>query len=518
MSIKEKSEKNKQSKKSERNAKRFNKRIKSIFNKEIRQELKADKIKEAKEADLSELDTLRKSHVFKRSRLKRKQRILKKAEERKEWKEKSEKKLFRRLICCIFKRKYYDEFVSSLQALGFNMISKVEYFSKRKSDQMFSKSLDDKHRLHLRNYFIDDDPIEGDVYVLAHKEPKVTNDVAFHMKGFFSRTVNKIKNYLDEEEQKNENIVEKEELADYKAGSEIFKSLVRNVKNLHKKLNFNITIENLEKFVLKYGKISHLEPTLLLIEDFLDSAERDFDNIGASLRNIFILLGFEIKVGGFRKFVQAENQFRADIKSEYKTLKLSACADLLEMNVLRNLNRFKKKAKADFALLITPDRQDIFYDDIFNELVDYAENKELGIINANDFIFLFREHCEYPFKLTDFEKMFKKPGLIAQKDIENVMKMREKVDKIFERAFSVLEVIQIENRWLSFDDILKATQTREIEITKENLTLFLNFLQHEDLSLLLSKGRFRKKFKASEEYEIVKDKIDKMKEILSDLI
>ncbi len=518
MSKKKKSEEKKRFKKTKSNTKRFNKRIKGVFNKEVRQELKHDKIQRAKEVDLSELDTLRKSHIFKRSRLKRKQRIVKKAEERKEWKEKADKKLYRRLICCIFKRKYYDEFVSSLQALGFNIISKVEYFSKRKSDQMFSKSLDEKFRLHLRNYFIDDDPVEGDVYVLAHKEPKVTKDVAFHMKGFFSRAVNKIKNYLDEEEQKDENIVEKEELADYKAGSEIFKTLVKNVKNLHKKLNFNITIENLEKFMLKYGKISHLEPTLLLIEDFLDSAERNFENIGESLRTIFILLGFEIKVSGFRKFVQAENQFRADIKSEYRILKLCVYADLLEMNVLRNLNRFKKKVKGDFALLITPDRQDIFYDDIFNDLVDYAENKELGIINANDFSFFFREHCEYPFRLTDLENMFKKRGLITQKDVENVMKMREKVDKIFERAFSVLEVIQTENRWLSFDDILKATQKREIEISKENLTLFLNFLQHDDLTLLLSKGRFRKKYKASEEYEVVKGKIDKMKEILSELI
>ncbi|MHA1732757.1 MAG: hypothetical protein ACTSU5_12500 [Promethearchaeota archaeon] len=378
---------------------------------------------------------------------------------------------FRRLICAKLGPENYDEFLSTLQALGFRKL-RYEFFTKRKAFVMFSRDIDEAYRLHLRVYDLD-----LAIYVLAHKEPK-TADISFHVKGFAARLKDFFKRYGASEEGFE---AAKKELADYQAGTNYFKDLItQKVPNLAKKIDFEITEEDVRAFSAKYGDIDHLGTGDLILENLLDAADAEFEVHLDAMKDVFTILGFRVENVDL---VDPKREFTAKaVYSEdpYDILVTQAPPDPDYLDKLRDAAKTTGH-KFTFLLYVTPDVP------ANPEFGRAAHKARINILIVQDLAVFFLEHLDYPFTQEDIRQLFSTGGgLVPASRVLEIVKGKKNAEKIFDHSLLVFETLRGAGSFLSAKEIgnMLKRKDRGVAPSKEDVEAILSFLANPLIHLV----------------------------------
>jgi len=415
---------------------------------------------------------------------------------------------FRQLICAKIRRENRDEFISVLQALGFKDITTREFLGKRRSTLMFSKVLANGYRLHLRLY-----EVGQEYFILAHIEPLPSADIKFHVKGF----VRWVKGIL---KQKNESPTDelpdpfeeqeefRMELADYEAGGDQLKALITTMANFEKKVDFSITEEDLRLFNAIYGAIDHIPTITLILENFLESAGKNFEGGARSLPKILEILGFRVspvpgQFGGNPAYL-AKAIFT---EANYTLLARAAIGTPpAEIDALSNL---APTLQVDFTLLILPN------EDFSGDIEMDAKKSHVNVISASNLGFFFLDHGDYPFNQLEIASLFSpEGGIITLSHINELITKKKSFEQIFIQSRTILEILQQAGKWVPLKEVEKIAGAPDL-LSRETITYILNFLTNPLIGLVAEqKG---KQFKAILNKEEIQLKLMKLEELLRTL-
>jgi hypothetical protein len=414
---------------------------------------------------------------------------------------------FRQLICAKIHGENREEFISVLQALGFKNITSWEFTGKRRASLMFSKTLPSNLRLHLRLYDIG--PLQ---YILAHREPRPTADFRFHVNGFIRhlRGVQRSKNPQAEPQDMEAKEEFRTELADYEAGGDIFKELLATVPNFMRKLDLEITDEDLRLFNATYGDIDHIPILTLLLENFLEAAETRFAETSGVIRSLpkmLEILGFQV-AEEVLPFQEAPAYTAKAIYAEKYYTILVGITSKLPFDV----EEFHQKAEefgAKYSLLIVPDES------IVSDYETSAEEHRVNVITASDFGMFFLDHGDYPFTQTEIESLFRQEGgIIPLSRVHKLIHEKKNFETIFSQCQKVLDILQNAGIWLSLKEIEHQAVEME-DLPNERVQYILSFLANPLIGLVATQKN--KLFKAILNREEIQLKLKKLEDFIKNL-
>ncbi len=464
---------------------------------------------------------------------------------------------FHRLITCVFSEQYLDEFLSVMQALNFKDLGGLEYLGRRDADYSIAKDLDLIYRLHARVY-----RIMGNVFLLLHHEPKATQDVKLHIKGYFDRILNSI---LQEElliKENNEDVSnpikkkkkkkkydlhsgsgpgeERIELSDYEKGSDIFlKMLKENVPNFYRKLKIKIGDEELKLWIEFLGKIDHISQEETILENVYESSRLipPFTQIRDSVKKIFKYLNFEIEPA-WDLNVSASDKYFISKTADFKSIgikkrtgfKILVITEDFIDDVMRPIGLLRSKYKPTFVVLISPDIS-IFgptNDDVppknielpkfdYNkkeELINFLTESKINIIPISILIELFRIHLENPLRYSHIELLLNKNNLITLEMINDLIQNYDVSEKFIEDVLKIFNIfMKTKNlKWISMKILYKMIKEEQIELNDEDVRNIIFFMENPILGLIESKKGKRKDYRlipnlSEEEIENNKEKM-----------
>ncbi len=415
---------------------------------------------------------------------------------------------FRQLICAKIRRENRDEFISVLQALTFKDITSREFLGKRRSTLMFSRDLTGGFRLHLRLY-----EVGQDYFILAHVEPLPSADIKFHVKGFvrwvqgvFKKKPEPISSEppqsLDDQEEF------RIELADYEAGGDHLKQLITTVPNFEKKIDFSITEEDLRLFNAIYGTIDHIPTITLILENFLESAGKNFEGGVRSLPKMLEILGFHVtqvpgEFGGSPPYMANANFSDPHYGILAKPALGTPPAEIDALgNLARNLN-------TKYALLILPS------EDFSEEIEEDAKKSRVNVISASNLGIFFLDHGDYPFVQGEIEALFSPAGgIIPLSHVNELITKKKSFEEIFIQSRKILDILQVAGKWVPLKQIEKTCGVPDL-LPRETLTYIFNFLTNPLIGLVeTQKGKI---FKAILNKEEIQLKLMKLEEFLKNI-
>ncbi|HMF30309.1 MAG TPA: hypothetical protein VKK79_02775 [Candidatus Lokiarchaeia archaeon] len=413
---------------------------------------------------------------------------------------------FRQLICAKVHGESREEFISVLQALGFKNITMWEFTGKRRASLMFSRTLPNNLRIHLRLY--DVGPM---LYVLAHREPRPTADMKFHLSGFLRRLKGLQKTDHTTDDPRDVEIQEefRTELADYEAGGDIFKEILGTVPNFAKKVDFEITDEDLRLFNAKYGDIDHIPVLTLLLENFLEAAETGFVETGGVLRSLpkmLEILGFQVKDGMPPDAETLEYQAKAIYAEKFYTILVG-----IEKQESSDIAQFHQKAEqigAKYALLIAAD------ENFASQIENAAVEQQVNVLSASEFGMFFLDHGDYPFTQAEIESLFRpEGGVIPLSRVNKLIQDKKAFERIFAQCQKVLDILQNAGIWVSLKEIERRAMEM-VDLPNERIQNILSFLANPLIGLAAQKG---KSYKATLNREEVQLKLKKLEDFIKDL-
>ncbi|OLS16252.1 MAG: hypothetical protein RBG13Loki_0075 [Promethearchaeota archaeon CR_4] len=420
---------------------------------------------------------------------------------------------FRQLICAKIHRENRNEFISVLQALGFKDITTREFIGKRRSTLMFSKVLANGFRLHLRLY-----EVGQDYFILAHMEPLPSADVKFHVKGFvrWAKGTFRHKNEPPKEVGSNDELPDpsekveefRMELADYEAGGDQLKALITTVPNFEKKVDFSITDEDLRLFNAIYGAIDHIPTITLILENFLESAGKNFEGGARSLPKILEILGFRVspvlgESGGDSTYLA-----RAIFTDANYTLLvgISSGVPSAEMDAL---SRLAPTLQVNFTLLVLPNEE------FPGNIEANAKQSRVNVISASNLGIFFLDHGDYPFTQLEIQSLFSPDGgIISLSHINEIISKKKDFEQIFTQSRNILDILQQMGKWVPLKEVEKLVGVPDL-ISKETVTYVLNFLTNPLIGLVEEqKGKLFKAILNNEEIQL---KLRKLEELLNNI-
>ncbi len=415
---------------------------------------------------------------------------------------------FRQLICAKFRRENKDEFLSVLQALAFKDITTREFLGKRRSTLMFSRELTSGFRLHLRLY-----EVGQDYYILAHVEPLPSADIKFHVKGFVrwvqGAFKKKIEPLSNEPPQSLDDMEEfRIELADYEAGGDHLKQLITTVPNIENKIDFSISEEDLRLFNAIYGTIDHIPTITLILENFLESAGKNFRSGVRSLPKMLEILGFQVS--------QVPGEFGGSPPYLANAIYSESCYGLLAkpavgtaLSEIDALSQIARKLNTKYSLLILPG------EDFPEEIEEDAKKSRVNVISASNLGIFFLDHGDYPFVQREIEALFSPTGgIIPLSRVNDLITKKKSFEEIFIHSRKILDILQATGNWVSLKEIEKTCGVPDL-LPRETLTYIFNFLTNPLIGLVeVQKGKF---FKAILNKEEIQLKLMKLEEFLKNI-
>ncbi len=466
-----------------------------------------------------------------------------KGKEKDKDKEKSENEKervrFRRQISFTFRKEFLSEFISVMQALKFKDLGGFEHFGRRDADYSMAVDVDEKNRLHIRVFIIADL-----VFVLAHYEPKATEDIGLHVKGFFDRA-------LQESEKKNETEKNSKtndegapmdeygraELSDYILGSQILLDVLESrVPNFYQKVSSKIGKEELNLWMDAMGPIDHLPPEVLLPETLFDCSlyVPAFENIRRVVQHIFEIFDFEITIAWDIKIPPKDNYFLA--KSTYSQIDFQILVLSMDFDreILRIFGSLNAKYKPQHILIIVPDYQidgpgenyeppeefDYKFDkNEVDHLLTFLKDRKVCIIKVTDFIYLFKQHFKHAFRHSDFSSLFENYGLISKTHIEQIIQRRKEKTFLIENAITVFRMIKEEEKPISIKQLFKKIKNSEYEISSNEMTKIIAIMENPLIGLIEPINEDREKYKIRDtDEDVIEEKLNKFRKTLEKLL
>ena len=466
--------------------------------------------------------------------------IQKEKEKEKEKNEKEEDRIkYRRQISFNFRKEFISEFISVMQALNFKDLSGFEHFGRRDADYSMAVNVDEKHRLHIRVFIVADL-----VFVLAHHEPKASEDIGLHVRGFFDRVLqeNENKKKMDENEKVNDEGSPKDEygraeLSDYILGSQILLDVLESrVPNFYQKISAKIGKEELNLWMDAMGPIDHLALEILLSETLFDSSlyVPAFQNIRRVLQQMFEIFDFEISIAWDIKIPPKDNYFLA--KSTYAQIdfQILVLSVDLDRDIFRIFGALSAKYKPKHIVVLVPDYEidgpselytppeDIEYKFDKNEvehILAFLKDRKVCIIKVTDFIYLFKQHFKHAFRHSDFSSLFENYGLIARSHIDQIIQQRKEKTFLIDNALTIFRMIQKEKKPISIKALFKKIKNSEHEISSNELTKIITLMENPLVGLIIPTDDNREKYQIKDfDEEIIEKKIQKFKETMEKLL
>jgi hypothetical protein len=454
---------------------------------------------------------------------------------------------FRQLIAFIFREEYLQEFLSILQAMGFEHLGGAEYLGWRDADYSIAKNIDLLHRLHMRLY-----NLNHVVYVLVHHEPKANKDIKLHVKGYFDHILKDLKdkeknksdennNQINSEEktsipQVNSPMQERFELSNYEKGGEILiEMLKQSVPNFYQKLDFDISDDELQIWHEYMGQIDHIPPEQRLIEDLWQNSRYipPFQTIRSTGKRFFELFGFKASPAWDLKIPPSDKYMIISAESgEIKFQALVIFEDFTE-DLMRVIGSLRSKYKVENVFLITteiglfgpaeddipPDNVEIkpFLEKEVKEMVSFFTDSGITIFPCKIFIELFNLHLKNPLRITHFQFISRHKGLITSEIIQEMLKENETYKKLYDEMLKFIELLRQEphDKWNSMKNIKKMAVKANLSISEIELHDFIVFLENPFLNVLESKDKKREEYRINPkltemEFERISKKIEKL--------
>lgn len=460
-----------------------------------------------------------------------------------------DKEKFRNLICCYFCEQYLDEFISVTQALGFKDLGGFEYLGRRDADYSIALDLDESYRLHARIY-----NIKNNSYVLIHHEPKATEDIKLHIKGYFDRIIYAI---LKKEEDKKAGLVppdddkldidsgsdgkEKVELSNYEKGSDMFlKMLSEKVPNFYKKINTKITENDLKIWREYMGKIDHLSPEQLIVENIYESSRLipPFSQIRETFKKVFHYFQFETEPAWETNVLANDKYFIAYTNFENKPFKILVITDDFTNELLRPMGLLRAKYEPNYVMIISPDislfgptENDIppenknippFNKAQVHELIKFLEDSKVSIASTSFIIELFKMNLKTPLRVSHFALMLKKYGLLSCAELSKIVDKEKSLENFQKDVFKVLDIIKTapKDEWINIKQIEKIMTNRGIDLNKTELENVLLLMENKLLELILSKKQKHKEFRINSglEESILLERQEKLRKMLKEYL
>lgn len=432
-------------------------------------------------------------------------------------KSEEERETFRNLISFVFSDQYLDEFLSVCQALGFKELGGFDYLGRRDADYSIGKDVEQNSRLHFRAY-----KIKGNMFVLTHHEPRATEDISLHVKGFFDRILSSIIR------QKNDPTVKigeeagspidghKIELSNYELGTDLFlKMLKEQVPNFYRKINSKITDADLDLWKEHMGIIDHKPAEDLIIENLIESSRLipPFSQIRDTVKKIFeslnftILPAWDLKVTASDKFFIAKTTYA---KREFEILVITE--DAIN-ELMRPIGLLRAKYHPKFTILISPDisifgpePDDIPPTDIeipkyepaqVKDLLNFLADSGVSVMPVSLCIDLFRLHKKTPIRHSHLSILLNNKGLLKPEMIQEILQEHDTYQKYIQDILNVFDVFKRapKGEWISVKHLQKMVKTNEIELNTTELNNAIVFMENPLLNILESKNNKREDYR-----------------------
>ncbi len=443
---------------------------------------------------------------------------------------------FRRLVSFMFREEFIEEFISIMQALNFSHLGGFEHFGRRDCDYSLAVDVDEKHRLHLRVYIL-----KKIVFVLAHHEPKATEDVALHVKGFFDRVLSETEEEESKAQDPDHNNPRDElgrmELSNYELGSDILLDVLKNrVPNFYKKIEKGITEELLELWGETLGEIDHISDELLLIENLIDSSLYipPFENIRNTAKKIFEYFDFLIEPVWHLNYPVSDQYFLA--KTTYGTEKFSIFVLTIDYTdeIMRLIGQLRGKYKPDYVIVVVPDviidgPGEVYYlpDDVeppeidpdaVSSLTTFLKDQGVSVLRVSLVTTLFKMHLENPLRPSDFAHFLSNAGLVEDSALEDLKKYQQEKRDLIDYAKEIFNLFRKEKE-LSIKNIIKTAEKKNWEVSKKEITQILAFMENPLIQLIEPTDIKRKNYILPEVPDVeLNERLAKMEKFLEEYL
>jgi hypothetical protein len=451
---------------------------------------------------------------------------------------------FRRLIAFVFREENLQEFLSILQALGFKHLGGFEYLGWRDADYSIAKDIDLLHRLHMRVYIL-----SHIVFVLAHYEPKATQDIKLHVKGYFDHLIGEIKNQTQkqgstttsEAEPKNDKSTksgeERFELSDYEKGSELLLKILKDsVPNFYTKIDPEIGDDELRIWQEYLGQIDHIPPEERMIEELRLNSRYipPFQRIRSTVQKMFECFGFHCYPAWDLKIPPTDKYFIIKAQEADKPLDALILTEDFIDDLMRVIGALRTKYRIQYVLVITspialfgPAEDDIppqnveitpFNPQRVKDLVTFLSDLGISIMSSEDFIELFRFHLKNPLRFSHFRLLFKHPGLLSADIIPELVQENKIYEKFYSDILHFIELLQSvdRTRWYSLKAMKKGAEKANLTLSEHDLLNIIRFLENPFLDLLESKENKREEYRINPNLTPVE--IDQKLELVAKLL
>jgi hypothetical protein len=450
-----------------------------------------------------------------------------------------DRETFRRLITCVFSDKYLDEFISVYQALGFIDLGGFEYLGRRDADYSIAQDVDVLHRLHARIF-----RIKGNVFLLVHHEPKASEDIKLHIKGYFDRILNAI---MQNKEKDGKLDIEggsdgtnKIELSDYEKGSDLFLDILKErVPNFYQKITVDIGEEELELWRDHMGVIDHISPEDLIIENLQDSSRfvPPFTQIRDTIKKIFEYMHFTIEPAWDIKVPASDKYFIAKTTYAQKDYSILVITEDFIDDVMRIIGLLRARYHPKFVLLISPDiglfgpaENDLppkgieippYNEKNVKELLQFLADSYISIMPVSMLIQMFERHLQTPFRFSHIAILLSHHGLLDADLFKEVFKEHDTYEEFLRDSMNVFEFFRQNPKktdFLSLKQLHKMNKESEMELSETEIINIITLMESPLVDLIESKKGKREEYRLKQgldEFQI-DAKLKKLKKLIEE--
>jgi len=408
-----------------------------------------------------------------------------------------EYKLYRRLILCKIRERDVKLFLDFLKEDGW----KKDWFGKRGAKHSRIKQSSDNTRYHLRVY-----QIHHMNYVLAHQEPTLLGDFAWHVKGLADRIKTSFrteKGYQSDDD--------KLELANYQNGNEYIKAKIENDTSIKKICSFTIEESEYKLFSSKFGMISLKLPFEILIED-LDEALYSDNSLEfyLDLAKLLDMLEFRIIETDIDEILVFDSPMLKNFRGLIQKI------DFKKIDI-NEIEKFKENFEITEVIIIAMNQEELN-----SNQIDLFKKNGIGIYFPKMFIKIFYSYRDTPISHEKFQLLFKKNGLIDDNFIEDVFQPLDFSD-LSKKTLDMFRFLKEQNDWITID-LLASEFVKHRKLPKKEGKIILDFLTNPLVSLVITKRekrRFRADrtlYRAIKNFDEIQFRLKNIKSLLNNII
>jgi hypothetical protein len=423
---------------------------------------------------------------------------------------------FRRLICCVFREEVFEEFFSMVQALGYAELGGFEHLGRRDCDHSMAADYDRKHRLHMRVY-----KLHGLVYVLVHHEPKATEDIGLHIKGFIER-VTKTKPGQEshakppgDDANHDEALIE---LSDYERGRDLFIEQIRTrVPNFFRKMQVDLDHDALTIWTKYMGEIDHVPMQELLRENLIKSSRvvPAFANIRGTAEKIFQVMGFATEPAWDLTVPASPHNFLARAPGDLNYSLVVFCDTIYEPMLMRATALLRTKYSPTQVVVVAadleifgPGPEDVPPESVpvpeynareVQDFLGFLADAGVVIIPASLLAEVYTRVVGNRYTLRDLMILWGKEGLVAPEEIDAAAITQREVQNFVAQSLRIHDLVKASGGdWSSTKSLRKQIKKQAMEVSDDFLAECLSFLENPLVELIESREGNRNEFRAVE--------------------